>query len=728
LTSFRNTRISTRLLIAFGLLLGLTAILGTLSYFALNRVNQAADTLAEVWLPGVGELTAARADMLVVREFEVKHSHAADDGYRSEYEEKMNRSLSSVGRHIDTFKSLASGHVDAKLLSDFDKRWADYLAVNQKVIGLGRSGKQEDAQEIGDGAGKSGMDDALGALERLSSDSFAQGKAAGLHSRATYQRTTLWSVISVAVTLALGSLLTFGVIRSITRPIADAVRVAQAVASGDFTSSVGAASNNETGQLLEALGSMQGVLRENETEALNAKGQIVAIHKAQAVAELDMGGTFLSANENYLRMMGYSSDELIGRDYSLVVEPAQRARPEYRAFFEKLGRGEYESGRFQRLAREGRSVWLRASYNPILGPDGRAYKIVEYANDITAQVRMEEALDSAVKETQHTVQAAIEGELTARIGMTGKAGQIEALAQSVNALIENMMKVVSEIKGAATEVQGSAQEISLGGLNLSKRTEQQASSLEETASSMEEMTGTVKSTAQNAEQARQLAVAAGEQAGKGGTVVQAAITAMGSINAASKKIADIIGVIDEIAFQTNLLALNAAVEAARAGEQGRGFAVVATEVRTLAGRSATAAREIKALISDSVGKVEQGSKLVDESGRALGDISTAVKRVTDVVAEIAKASSEQSSGIEQVNKAVVQMDEMTQQNAALVEEASAASEAIVAQATRLSNLVARYRVGEEATAAAAPATLRAIKRPRAVGEPASDAASRIAKR
>ena len=208
----------------------------------------------------------------------------------------------------------------------------------------------------------------------------------------------------------------------------------------------------------------------------------------------------------------------------------------------------------------------------------------------------------------------------------------------------------------------------------------------------------MRATADNAAQASQLAIAARDQADKGGAVVQKAVTAMGGINSASAKIADIIGVIDEIAFQTNLLALNAAVEAARAGDQGRGFAVVATEVRTLAGRSASAAKEIKALITNSVETVKEGARLVDQSGQALGDISSAVQRVTAVVAEIAEASREQAAGIEEVNKAVTQMDEMTQQNAALVEEATAASMAIVDRTTHLADLVARYQFDTRAPA------------------------------
>jgi methyl-accepting chemotaxis protein len=215
---------------------------------------------------------------------------------------------------------------------------------------------------------------------------------------------------------------------------------------------------------------------------------------------------------------------------------------------------------------------------------------------------------------------------------------------------------------------------------------------------MEEMTATVKQNADNASQARKLASAARDQAEKGGSVVSEAVRAMNDINQSSKKIADIIGVIDEIAFQTNLLALNAAVEAARAGEQGRGFAVVATEVRTLAGRSATAAKEIKELIKDSGRKVEDGSALVTQSGQSLEQIVLAVKKVSDIIAEIASASQEQSSGIEQVNKAVMQMDGMTQQNAALVEQAAAASRSVAEQASELSSMMEKYRVGESAAA------------------------------
>jgi methyl-accepting chemotaxis protein len=435
-------------------------------------------------------------------------------------------------------------------------------------------------------------------------------------------------------------------------------------------------------------------------------GQLAAIGKSQAVIEFDLDGTVRKINENFARLMGYSESEVMGRHHSMFADAATTGSSDYRAFWAKLGRGEAETGSVRRLAKGGREVWLQASYNPIADANGKPFKVVKYATDVTAQMQAQQQLQLTVKQTQDTVKFAIDGDLTHRIPTEGKTGELEALCRGVNSLLESTGDLVKRVKNSVSEVRSGAEEISKGNTNLSQRTEEQASSLEETASSMEEMTSTVKQTADNAGQANQLAMAARVQAEKGGAVVGSAVSAMAGINEASKKIADIIGVIDEIAFQTNLLALNAAVEAARAGEQGRGFAVVATEVRNLAGRSATAAKEIKALIVDSVAKVDEGSKLVDESGRTLEEIVNSVKKVTDIVAEIAAASREQSSGIEQVNKAVMQMDTTTQQNAALVEEAAAASQAIVEQAQALAAVVEHYNVGggEAASRVRAPAS------------------------
>jgi methyl-accepting chemotaxis protein len=339
---------------------------------------------------------------------------------------------------------------------------------------------------------------------------------------------------------------------------------------------------------------------------------------------------------------------------------------------------------------------LRIIVNPICDQGGkRLGAVVEWA-DRTIELAVE-------REIQVIVSAFNDGDLKKRIPLEGMSGFHETLARGINQLADNMSEIVGRVKVTAAEVARSAEEISQGNADLSQRTEEQASSLQETASSMEEMTSTVRQNADNAGRANQLAVAARDQAENGGVVVAKAVKAMAEIDGASKKIADIIGVIDEIAFQTNLLALNAAVEAARAGELGRGFAVVASEVRNLAGRSATAAREIKGLIQDSRKKVDEGSSLVTDSGDTLEQLVSAVKQVSDIIAEIAAASQEQSSGIDQVNKAVMQLDAMTQQNSALVEEASAASESMADQARGLAEMMDKYNVSQELVAAGSAA-------------------------
>lgn len=283
------------------------------------------------------------------------------------------------------------------------------------------------------------------------------------------------------------------------------------------------------------------------------------------------------------------------------------------------------------------------------------------------------------------------GELTSQVTVSGK-DEVSDLLQALQDMNNSLVKTVGEVRTSTETIAVASREIASGNADLSSRTESQASSLEETASSMEELTSTVRQNADNASQANQLAATATKVATQGGQIVERVVDTMGSIKDSSRKIVDIIGVIDGIAFQTNILALNAAVEAARAGEQGRGFAVVAAEVRNLAQRSAGAAKEIKALIGDSVEKVDAGGKLVDEAGRTMGQIVSSIKQVADIMSEITAASQEQSSGIEEVNRAIGQMDEMTQRNAALVEEASAAAESMQEQAQKLSQAVSIFKL------------------------------------
>ena len=321
-----------------------------------------------------------------------------------------------------------------------------------------------------------------------------------------------------------------------------------------------------------------------------------------------------------------------------------------------------------------------------------------------------------LNEAVNVASAVAQGDLTVQIADTSK-DETGMLLASLKTMNQNLHRIVSEVRTGTDTINTASSEIATGNLDLSSRTEEQAGALEETASAMEELTSTVKQNADNARQANQLAATASEVAVQGGSVVGQVVQTMGEINDASRKIVDIISVIDGIAFQTNILALNAAVEAARAGEQGRGFAVVASEVRTLAQRSASAAKEIKALIDDSVARVDNGSRLVEQAGSTMSEVVASVRRVTDVVAEISAASHEQSDGIEQINHAIVQMDEVTQQNAALVEQAAAAAQSLQEQSVRLSETVGVFKLSSNDAPRAQAARKPPAPRPATTARP-----------
>jgi methyl-accepting chemotaxis protein len=452
-------------------------------------------------------------------------------------------------------------------------------------------------------------------------------------------------------------------------------------------------------------------ITEQKKTAADYEGQIAAIGKSQAVIEFKLDGTIVHANENLLKTLGYTLDEIKGGHHSMFAEPSYRESPAYRAFWDKLGRGEYDAGQYKRLGKNNKEVWIQASYNPILDASGKPFKVVKYATDITAQILADQTLKQAVQQTQEVLAATKQNDLTQRIPLEGKAGEIGALCSGINGLLDTMALVISDIKQAAREVSNASGEISASTTDLSQRTEEQAASLEETSASMEEISSTVKKNAENAQQANQVTGDTRVVAERGGAVVSDAVNAMARIEESSRKISDIIGVIDEIARQTNLLALNAAVEAARAGEAGRGFAVVATEVRSLAQRSSQAAKDIKDLITNSSGQVKEGVELVNRAGASLKEIVDSIKKVAEIVADIASASAEQSTGIEEVNKALTQMDEVTQQNSALVEENAATAKTLETQANAMDERVGAFRLDESAVAGHATRPAAAVKAP-----------------
>jgi methyl-accepting chemotaxis protein len=410
-------------------------------------------------------------------------------------------------------------------------------------------------------------------------------------------------------------------------------------------------------------------------DILELQAKLNAISKSQAIIEFDLEGNILTANDNFLTAMGYRLGEIIGKHHSLFISNEYKQSAEYKKFWQLLNDGEYQNAQFLRLGKNNKQVWLQASYNPILDLNGKPYKVVKYATNITSHKQ-------AIEIIKNNLAAISNGNLQQKIEQP-LTGDFNIVGDSLNTLTDNLLNLISEIKNNASFVFNDAKEIAQGTYELSHRTESQAASLEETASAMEELTSTVKQNAKNATDATAIAKNAMHKAHNGSSVIQQAVSAMADITKASKKIADNIGVIDEIAFTTNLLALNAAVEAARAGDQGRGFAVVAAEVRNLAQRSAAAAKEIKSLIIESDDSVASGSHLVNQSGTTFNELVAAVQEVVTMIEEIDHASNEQATGINEVSQAVAQMDTMTQQNAALVEEASASTKSLEQQAQAL---------------------------------------------
>ena len=413
--------------------------------------------------------------------------------------------------------------------------------------------------------------------------------------------------------------------------------------------------------------------------------QIAAISRSQAKIEFQPDGTIITANENFLRTMGYRLEEIVGQKHAIFADPAYRNSAEYTEFWSKLGRGEFQAAEFERIAKDGSKVTIQGSYNPILGPDGSVVKVVKFATDVTQRV-------VAVNDIGEALAALSQGDLEQRLASPFPR-ELEKLRLDFNSALETLQAAMQRVGRTADAIRAGTEDIRSSSDDLSRRTEQQAANLEETAAALDEITATIKRSADNAKQASSAASETRNDAEQSGLVMKDAVSAMGEIERSSSQITQIIGVIDEIAFQTNLLALNAGVEAARAGEAGRGFAVVAQEVRALAQRSADAAKEIKSLIASSSNQVGRGVKLVGQTGDALDLIVQKVAQIDTLISEIATSSQEQAVGLNQVNTAVNQMDHITQQNAAMVEEATAAAHALGEETHNLGDLIGTFRFG-----------------------------------
>jgi methyl-accepting chemotaxis protein len=576
-------------------------------------------------------------------------------------------------------------------------------------------------------------------------------------SEQVFSRNLLFIVGMVLAGLAVGLMIAIAIIRSITRPIDSILDTYQALGNGDFTRNVDIARNDEMGKVLQGLQSMQiqqgfNVAESQRVANDNLRIQIALDCVSSNLRIADDEGKVLYANKGLLttlrqiepvvrqKIPDFAVDRFVGSNVSVFYEDQAAALKTLRDL-QGMRQAEMEIGgrtfnvvtnpiineRGQRLGTVGEWVDRTAELNA----QRLVAALISRASAGDLEARMDtEALEGFYKDLGRGINSLLEtsgsaiGEIASLLERVAGGdlmhtvtseyqGTFGKLRNDANETVGKLRELVGDIQNSAETINTAAKEIASGNQDLSSRTEEQASSLEETASSMEQLTATVRQNAENARQANELAAGAQVVAEKGGQVVGQVVHTMGSIHQASSKIADIIGVIDGIAFQTNILALNAAVEAARAGEQGRGFAVVATEVRNLAQRSAAAAKEIKGLISDSVERVEAGNRLVDQAGRTMEEVVASIKRVATIVTNISEASREQSAGIEQVSLAVSQMDEVTQQNAALVEEAAAAAESLEEQARHLADSVSVFKVAERGSVSNSPRLSAPASRPAA---------------
>jgi len=695
-------------------LVGILLVSGLLLH-DIGSVFKSASFAMDDTVPGLVVLQKMNANFIGVRLNVWQHVATPDAAGMAAAEQQMAGRRAKAQEALDAYGALAIDAADRKMLATDREAIVYYDAFKDKVLALSRAGRKSEAIGLLM-TEKSKLAKASATLDEHIAYIVDVARRAHGAADATRRSAILWGLILMSATLVGVALLGTMIFRQVTRQLGgeptEVADVANRVALGDFSSRI-ELRHGDTTSLMATVAKMRGDLeRRTASEQARADAEHRRLQQeldaalensrirsaldgvSLPVTLVDTQGRIIYANTSMRDLMAKHA-EVITR-----LAPALNPGNLVGAAFELFNAGAAgadDAARVRELLHgtsgarttdlEFGAAKLRLTATAILDAKGTRLGSAVQWIDRTEEAGIEEEVATAVTR-------ALEGDLTVRLSEADKHGFFLKLATGLNQLLGSLGEMIAGMSQAAGEVRTGADEISRGNMDLSQRTEQQASSLAETAASMEQMTSRVKSNADNAAAANQLASAAREQAERGGRVVGAAVVAMSGINDASRKIADIIGVIDEIAFQTNLLALNAAVEAARAGEQGRGFAVVASEVRSLASRSAAAAKEIKALIQDSVAKVSEGTRLVDESGNVLGEIVMGVKKVTDVMAEIAASSMEQASGIEQVNKAVTSMDGVTQQNAALVEQASAAAETLTEQAGRLASLIGRYRTLE----------------------------------
>ncbi len=698
MTSFlKRYRVGTRLITAFTALFLIMVFTAGMGIYNMSRLNEAGEHIVsvneEAMEPLHDTLDSANAIAISLRNMIL----AEDATRRSQQIQATADHRAKYRESFQTYQQAMSAE-DAPHVKVLTDLLAEAVRTNDIVIGLVKEGRSSDAAaalvmhaEPANNALIAGLSTEVNRLGARPAQELAQMQA--MYRTA---RNTMLSVVLLTVVAGIG--LAWFLIRSLTGPLSQATRIADAVANGDLSNRITIDGNDETTDLLRAFERMQNTLnnfveaqrevgREHEKGFISRKIDVEKFNGVFATAaheNNELVAAHIGVKMRVIEVLSHYANgdfdvdmDRLPEEKAVITETMDKAQANLRAIQNEILQL-VETAKAGELDKRGDADKFSHGFRAMVGG----------INDTL------DAIVGPVREVQAVLGALAQGDLTRRIERS-YPGDYGRMRDDANATVEQLSRILNGIRGSADSIATASAEIASGNNDLSQRTEQQAASLEETASSMEELTATVRQNAEHARQANQLALNAGETAEAGGKVVSEVVTTMGSISESSRKISDIIGVIDGIAFQTNILALTAAVEAARAGEQGRGFAVVASEVRNLAQRSAQAAKEIKSLIEDSVDKVDAGSALVSRAGNTMAEVVTSVKRVTDIMADISAASSEQSAGIEQVNIAITQMDEGTQQNAALVEEASAATRSLEMQAEELREAVAIFRLGQE---------------------------------
>jgi methyl-accepting chemotaxis protein len=728
---FHDLPISRKLAVGFALTTLMTIALGVFALVRLNSVNAELAEMASNDIPSVQHLGEVRAQLGEFRTFELAQLTMLDQADKvADYNKRMDTTAKAVRDELQAYAALPAGDQEKALYKKVAADLEVYFAANAEMRTAVAAADGVLAQQISDEKSRPARRKMFDDLKELGAFSSNLMQAKIADANATHRT----SVVAILVTIGLLSLLAIamGVVisRAITGPIRQAMHAIQSVARGDLSVNIASSTTaDEAGRMLAATRDMTLMLRRFSSETQ----QMVEMHAGPDISHRipeDFPGVYgqlaVGVNTVIFEHLDSIKDAINVLNQYAAGDLSQNARrlPGTRAILHES----MDAAKASLLAINTQIQSLAQA--AAAGDFSQRGDALRFDHDFRVMIEhlntMMEVADGNLSQLSHLLQAIASGDLTAR--MHGQFhGVFASMRDDANTTVAQLTQIVSRIQHASGSISTAAGEIASGNNDLSRRTEQQAANLEETAASMEELTSTVRQNAEHARQANQLAIGAHSVASQGGEVVGKVVSTMHEIDASSRRIADIITVIDGIAFQTNILALNAAVEAARAGEQGRGFAVVASEVRTLAQRSASAAKEIKGLIDESVGKVAEGSALVNQAGATMGEIVASVQRVTDIMAEISAASQEQSAGIEQVNQTVMQMDETTQQNAALVEEATAAARSMEEQAGHLTDAVSLFKLEGQAApvVVAAPAARHAAPaRPRAPAAPVRRAAVR----